>query len=132
MTVTHERGIFTSRTLPPWSPDVQILQGLNREVIAAMGMVRGVTHAEFIRGHEDGRFYFLEAVARVGGAHIDRMVEVSSGLNLWVECARIEVAHARGEPYQLPATRQHYARLILSLARQEWPDASAYADREIV
>ena len=32
-------------------------------------MIRG-THAEFIRSHADGRYYFLEIAARVGGAFI--------------------------------------------------------------
>ena len=36
------------RQIPYHSPQEQALQALNREVIAAMGMVRGVTHAEFI------------------------------------------------------------------------------------
>jgi DNA-binding NarL/FixJ family response regulator len=34
--------------------------------------------------------------------------------------------------YQLPATRRDYAGVILSLARQERPDTSAYNDPEIV
>ena len=73
------------------------MQALNREVIAAMGMVRGVTHAEFIRGEADGQFYFLEIAARVGGAHIDLMIEHATGLNLWEEWARIELAHLNQE-----------------------------------
>jgi biotin carboxylase len=54
-------------------------------------MVRGVTHAEYIRAHADGRYYFLEIAARVGGAFIADLVEVSTGVNLWREWARIEV-----------------------------------------
>jgi len=36
------------------------------------------------------------------------------------------------EPYVLPVPRQDYAGVIVSLARQEQPDTSAYTDPEIV
>ena len=75
---------------------------LNRETIAAMGMVRGVTHAEFIRSHADGEFCFLEIAARVGGANIDRMIEAASGINLWAEWGRLELAHLAGQEYEPP------------------------------
>lgn len=130
--VMHEGGIFITSTLPRESTEAQLLEALNREVIAAMGMVRGVTHAEFIRSTADGRFYFLEMAARVGGANIDRLIEAATGLNPWAEWARIEVLHARGEPYTLPPARHDHAGLITCLARQEWPDLSAYQDPEIV
>ena len=106
------------------------LRSLNRELIAALGLVRGVSHAEFIRSRSDGHFYFLECAARVGGAYISEMVEVATGINLWREWARIEIAGGK-EPYRLPAVRGDYAGLILSLARQEDPDTSAYNDPEI-
>ena len=34
----------------------------------ALHMKRGATHAEYIKGDADGKFYFLETAARVGGA----------------------------------------------------------------
>ena len=34
-------------------------------------------------------------------------------------------------PYTLPKTRREYSGVILSLARQEQPDTSAYTDPEI-
>ncbi len=132
MSVMHEGGIFMSRTLPRGEAEEQLLEALNREVIQAMGMVRGVTHAEFIRADADGRFYFLELAARVGGANIDRMVEAAAGINPWAEWARLEVVHARGEPYLLPPTRQDYAGLITCLSRQDWPDLAGYQEPEIV
>ena len=101
MTVYQGGGVFATSVLPYHSPEEQALQALNREVIAAMGMVRGVTHAEFIRGSADGEFYFLEIAARVGGANIDKMLEYATNINLWVEWARLELAHLRGE--ELPA-----------------------------
>src|SRR5690606_27231585 len=92
----------------------------------------GAVHTEFIRGREDGRFYFLETAARVGGANIVEMVEAATGVNLWREWARLGIAEARGEAYDVPEHRRDYAGVILSLAKQEWPDLSAYADPEIV
>jgi biotin carboxylase len=113
LNVSHEGGVFTTRTL------------------SALGLVRGVTHAEFLRAHEDGKFYFIEIAARVGGAYISDAVEAATGINLWREWARIEVASGK-TPYVLPKRRREYAGVVLSLARQEVPDTSAYTDPEIV
>ena len=129
--VAHGGGVFTTRTLAPDSEDARALFDMNRRVLEAMRHVRGVAHTEFIKAREDGRFYFLETAARVGGAHIVELVEAATGLNLWREWAKIEIG--RGErPYQLPQLRQDFAGLIVSLARQERPDTSAYDDPEIV
>lgn len=131
MTVMHHGGIFTTRMLPRESADVQALESLNRELARALGFVRGVTHAEFIKGRENGRFYFLETAARVGGANIAEMVEAGSGVNLWAEWARIETS-TPDHPYILPPVKNDYSGIIISLARQEWTDTSAYTDPEIV
>jgi glycosyltransferase involved in cell wall biosynthesis len=45
--------------------------------------------------------------------------------------SRVEAADARGEEYDPPTARNGYAGLVISLARQEWPDMSAYDDPEI-
>ncbi|RIK44755.1 MAG: ATPase [Chloroflexi bacterium] len=132
MTVYHGGGVFVTGTIPYGSEEDRALQTANRAVITALGMKRGVTHAEFIRSQEEGRFYFLEIAARVGGAGIDLMVEHATGANLWAEWARLEVAAVRSQRYELPPLRQQYAALIVSLARQEWPDTSAYAHPEVV
>ena len=132
MTVYHGGGVFATSTLPYESAEEQALESINREVIGAMGMERGVTHAEFIRSYEDGRFYFLEIAARVGGAGIDQMIEHATGINQWAEWAKVEIAQARGEVYQPSPQRRDYAGLVVSLARQEWPDTSAYNDPEVV
>ncbi len=132
MAVYQGGGVFITGNLPYRAPEEQALQALNREVIAAMGMVRGVTHAEFIRSEADGAFHFLEIAARVGGANIDLMLEHAAGINLWREWARLELAHLRGEEYTLPPTKEQYAGLVVSLARDPWPDTSAYNDPELV
>ncbi len=77
----------------------------NRRVMLALGMVRGVSHTEFIKARSDGRIYFLETSARVGGAHIAELVEAATGLNLWAEWAKVEVAGAAGG-YQPPAVNR--------------------------
>jgi biotin carboxylase len=129
--VSHYGGVFTTRTLPRDSEDAKTLVDTNHELITTLGLVRGVTHAEFLKAHADGKFYFIEIAARVGGAYIADVVEAATGVNLWREWARLEI-FAGKQPYKLPATRRDYAGVILSLARQERPDTSAYSDPEIV
>ena len=131
MKVLHEGGIFSTQTMRPDSPDYASIQQHNRQVIAAMNMVRGVTHAEFIKADSDGQFYFLEMAARVGGAYIDRVIEAASGVNMWAEWAAIELAYVRGETYRPPTAHEGFAGLLICLARDEWPDTSAYDDPEI-
>jgi biotin carboxylase len=128
---SHQGGVFTTRTLPRSSTDAQSLLALNRQVLDELGFIRGVTHAEFLKAHADGKFYFLEVAARVGGAYISNVIEAATGINLWREWARLEVGAGK-EPYQLPSVSQNYAGVILSLARQETPDTSSYTDPEIV
>src|SRR5580700_1022451 len=89
--VAHQGGVFTTQTLSRISAESKALQKINRELIEALGFVRGVTHAEFLRAHEDGKIYFIEIASRVGGAYISDMIEAATGINLWREWARIEV-----------------------------------------
>jgi hypothetical protein len=128
--VMHEGGIFTTRTIERGSTIDHDLRALNRKLIEALGLVRGITHAEYLKSSDDGRFYFIECAARVGGANIAELVEASTGLNLWAEWAKIEIA-GEDAAYELPAHRSDYGGLIISLAKQEWPDTSAYVDPEI-
>ena len=128
---SHYGGVFTTRTLPRDSADAKSLLQINRELIQALGLPRGVTHAEFLKSHADGKFYFIEIAARVGGAYISDVIEAATNINLWREWARLEVGAGK-QPYELPAVRRDYAGVILSLARQEHPDTSAYTDPEIV
>ena len=129
--VSHAGGVFTTRTLERDAADAKALRAANKKLIEALGLLRGVTHAEFLKAHSDGKLYFLEIAARVGGAYISDVVEAASGINLWREWAKLEVAAGK-LPYALPTTQQNYAGVIVSLARQEQPDTSAYNDPEIV
>lgn len=131
MNVAHDGGIFTTRLLPRKSKEEKDLQKINKDVIKHLGLVCGVTHAEFIKGHEDGKLYFLEIAARVGGANIAETIEAATGLNLWAEWAKVETA-TKDHPYRLKKPDNLYSGIIASLARQEWPDTSDYADPEIV
>jgi biotin carboxylase len=130
MNVAQGGGVFTTFTVTRGCEEDSGLRQINGDLIAALGLVRGVAHAEFIRANGDGHFYFLECAARVGGAYIHEMVEAATGINLWREWARIEVASGDGS-YQLPPVREEYAGVILSLARQEDPDTSRYNDPEV-
>jgi biotin carboxylase len=128
---SHQGGVFTTRTFPRDSAEVKTLLEINRQVLDELGFLRGVTHAEFLKANSDGKFYFLEVAARVGGAYISDVIEAATGINLWREWARLEVGAGK-QPYRLPPTSHDYAGVLVSLARQERPDTSAYNDPEIV
>ncbi|HVN03893.1 MAG TPA: hypothetical protein VMT86_05705 [Bryobacteraceae bacterium] len=128
--VSHGGGIFTTRLLERGSADSEALLAKNQRVLAAMGLLRGVSHTEFIKG-ADGVLYFLETSARVGGAHIAELVQAGTGVNLWREWAKVEIAEGQ-HPYAPPPDANDYAALLVSLARQEHPDTSAYTDPEVV
>ena len=132
MQVMHEGGVFTTRTVDRTSRDWQELTALNARLAPSFGMVRGVTHAEYIRSHADGRYYFLEIAARVGGAFIADLVEMATGVNLWREWAKIEVADLRGEAYAAPHAAENYAGSVLCLAQTAEPDTTAFDAPEIV
>ena len=124
-------GVFATQTVDPKHPAYQGLLDANEQVIKAMRLVRGVTHAEFIRA-QDGTIYFLEMAARVGGAHIDRLVEAASGVNPWKEWPRLELAYLKKEKYKLPKIKKNQAGLVICLSRHEHPDLTHYNAPEVV
>jgi hypothetical protein len=132
MQVMHEGGVFTTRTVDRAGRDWKELTALNARLAPSLGMVRGVTHAEYIRAHSDGKYYFLEIAARVGGAFIADLVQASTGVNLWREWARIEVDDLRGNPSGLPACYEEYAGSVLCLAQTSEPDTRVFDAPEIV
>ena len=141
MEIAHQGGLFITRRLPDDSDEGRVLLELNRQLQAGFGLDRGVSHTEFIRrsggsgGSREsgvaGGFVFLETSARVGGAFIVDTIEAATGINLWQEWAKIEIAGEQGD-YAVPPHRDDYAGIVLSLARQESPDLSTYTDAEIV
>ena len=152
--VAHGGGAYISRTVAHGTENEKKLFAINRTLVKALQLERGASHAEFIKSDADGRFYFLEIAARVGGAYIADVLEAASGLNLWREWARMEVEARRQEQEagagdgeesseqperkggqgsnKLKPARNEYAGIVLSLSKQEDPDTSAYDDPEIV
>ncbi len=140
LVVTQHGGVSVSHSIDHKSEEQRALLEANVRVISALGLSHGTTHAEFIKSDLDGEFYFLEAGARVGGAHTSETVEAARGVNLWREWAAIELSQVRSKPnfspsrngYALPPTRREFSGIAVSLARQEHPDTSLYNDPEIV
>jgi biotin carboxylase len=128
----HQGGVFTTRTVDRASLPAKEIPQLHQKLIGALGLANGVSHTEWISSAADGRFYFLEAAARVGGAFIADVIEQACGFNPWVEWARIEVALARGEQYALPKLDTDYAGSVLCLARDATPVTDHYDAPEIV
>ncbi len=129
--VVNYGGPSATQTIDRSSDLYRDLVDVNARVIEHMGLVRGVTHIEFVRSAENGQLYFIEAAARVGGSHTSDVVEASTGINLWREWAKIELAQGE-RAYTLPERRHDYAGLIISLAKDERPNTSAYNDPEVV
>jgi biotin carboxylase len=129
--VAHEGRVFTSRTIERGSKKEQQLLELNEKLLKGFGILRGVSHTEFIESESDGKFYFLETSARVGGANLSELVFAASGINLWREWAKIEILRGESD-YQYPEVQDYYAGIITSLSKQEWPNLSSYNDPEIV
>jgi biotin carboxylase len=130
--VANAGGIFTTQTLEPGSAVEAELRAVNAAVLRAFGLRDGVSHTEFIRAHADDRVYFLETSARVGGANIAELIEAATGLNMWAEWAKVEVAAACGEAYQVAEEPRQQAGLLVSLARREWPHTPDFNEPELV
>jgi biotin carboxylase len=128
--VAHGGGVFTTRLLQRNSAEAKALRSLNARLLKALGLVRGVSHSEYIRAR-DGRLVFLETSARVGGAHIAELIEAATGMNMWAEWAKVEIAGGK-TPYAVPPLAKDSAGLLVCLARQETPDLRHYTDPEIV
>jgi biotin carboxylase len=111
-------GAILIETVDRTSRDWMELTAFNGGLAPSLGMVRGLTHASFLRGEADGRHYFLEIAAGVGEGGLDRLVEAGAGLNLWREWARLETAHLRGQGYVPCEWFENYA------ASLEWPTGS--------
>lgn len=122
--------VFTTKTLRRRSRDERALLSFNQILLKSLGLKQGVSHTEFIKSRSDGKFYFLETSARVGGAHIVDLIEAASGLNLWAEWAKLE-CRPEGDRYLVTAPKRQYAGLLVSLAKQESPDLTAYDAPEV-
>lgn len=130
MKVSHEGGVFRTKTLDKNSEEARGLEKINREVLNKFGIQNGATHSEYIRGI-DGQYYFLETSSRVGGAHIPDMVEAATGVNIWREWARLENALLQGNHYSVVETQNLFAGLIIALAKEKHPDTRNLQNDEV-
>lgn len=129
--VAHGGGIFRSHICEFGGKDDRALRAMTANVMKAFGMVFSASHTEFIKSHATGEYYFLETSSRVGGAHLAEMVEYSSGISLWEEWAKLEIAQLKGEQYVLPTITKDYAGIVVSLIRDYRPDYTVFSDKEI-
>ncbi|WP_028120827.1 ATP-grasp domain-containing protein [Epilithonimonas tenax] len=130
MKVSHEGGVFRTKTLAKDSEEAMGLEKINKEVLDKFGIQNGATHSEYIRGI-DGQYYFLETSSRVGGAHIPDMVEAATGVNIWREWAKLENALLAGEKYAVEETRKLFSGLIVSLAKEKHSDTSDLQNEDV-
>ena len=124
--------IYTAITVDKESREGKELAAVNRNLAPAFGMVRGITHAEFLRSRADGGFYFLEIGARVGGGFaaesIAQVVEVATGVNLWREWARLEVGDLRRRKYAPPDSIDGYAGSVVCASPRVRRDLASVVD----
>lgn len=132
MQVSHEGGVFRTKTLGRYSEEFKALEEANAKVLLNFGLQNGATHTEFIRGKEDGKWYFLETSSRVGGAHIPDLVEASSNINIWREWAKIEDALLRGNHYEVSKPTGYYSGLIVALIKDLAPNYKDFECEEVV
>ncbi|MCC2589910.1 acetyl-CoA carboxylase biotin carboxylase subunit family protein [Chryseobacterium sp. MFBS3-17] len=131
MQVSHEGGVFRSQTLSRQSEEFATLETLNKQLLSAFGLKNGATHTEFIRGQENGEWYFLETSSRVGGAHIPDLVEAATGINIWREWARIEDSLLKKKKYAPAEPHTFSAGLLVALANSKNPDYAGFTDDSV-
>ena len=128
--VAHGGGIFRSQTLENNSKDAKAIIQMNENIITCFGMRYSASHTEFIKS-QNGEYFFLETSSRVGGANLAEMVQAATGINLWAEWAKIEIASHFDKKYKLPKVEKSHAGIIASLSRFEKPDLKKFKDKEI-
>ncbi|WP_144282405.1 ATP-grasp domain-containing protein [Chryseobacterium echinoideorum] len=132
MQVSHEGGVFRTKTLGRYSEEFKALDDINATVLSSFGLQNGATHTEFIRSKENGKWYFLETSSRVGGAHIPDLVEASSSINIWREWAKIEDALLKGKDYEVAKPTGYYSGLIVALIKDLAPNYNEFECEEAV
>jgi len=112
MEVVQNGGLFTSATVEVGSSIEQDLLRLNTKIVQSMGLKYGVMNTEFIKSHQDGRYYFIKSSGKVGGNYLAELVESSTGLNLWREWAKIEMSEVDEIDYTCPEYVKQPAMVI--------------------
>ena len=139
MEVSHQGGIFITRRLPDDSDEGRAVLAMNRTLQEGLGLRRGVSHTEFIRARWAGAGGSGAVVGSCFSKHPRASAAPSSSTRSTRRPASTCGASGRrsrspGEAgtYAVPPHRDDYAGIVLTLARQEAPDMSAYTDPEIV
>lgn len=129
--VAHGGGVFRSMSLPAKDKVAKELVKLNTTLLHKFGLKYGASHSEFIKDEVTGEYYFLETSSRVGGANLAEMIEGASGINLWGEWAKIEIAQVAKKPYEIKKALTKSAGIVVSLSKYQHPDLSSFTDNEI-
>jgi hypothetical protein len=87
----------TLATVDRGSRDWLELTAIDAGLAPSLGMVRGIACARFVR--RGNRHLFEEIAAGPGDNGIDRVVRAATGIDLWQEWARLELADLRSENY---------------------------------
>lgn len=87
----------TLETIDRGSRDWLELTAINAGLTPSLGLVRGLACARFVQ--REGRFLLEEVEAGIDEDDLARVVRVATGIDLWREWARLELAHLRGEHY---------------------------------
>ncbi len=123
-------GIFATRTVSRGSVLEATIKETHARVIEHLGLVRGVSHTEFIRGRDDGQD-LLPGDGRARRRRPHRRPRRGLHRHQPVEGVGQDRDRPGRRALRAPPHRADYGGLILSLARQERPDTSAYDDPEI-
>ncbi len=120
LSIVQGGGTFQTRTLDKDSTDSKELAELTAHVMKSFGLRFSASHTEWIRDAE-GRFLFLETSSRVGGAHISDMVLHATGVDLWAEWAKLELAEFTKGDYTAPKDNGRFAAITIRTVAEEWP-----------
>ena len=131
MAVAHEGGIFVTRTLPDEDATAKRLKAMNARVLESFGLLRGVSHTEFIREPRRRAVFPRDVRARRRRLHRRRRRSGDRASTCGASGPRSK-SPASTAPTRRRCRKGAYAGIVLSLARQEQPDMSAYSDPEIV
>ena len=130
MAVAHEGGIFVTRTLAADDPlSAALLRDRTRACSRSFGLVRGVSHTEFIRAATGDCTSSKRPPA--SAAPTSSTSSKRRPASICGASGRRSRSPARTAPTTRRPSRHHAGGIVLSLARQEDPDTSAYTDPEI-
>ena len=131
MEVSQQGDIFTTAHTAAGFAGTRELIEMNAKVMKAFGMVRGVSHSEFIRGRTMASCIFWRR----------RRAWAERTSSIWWKRLPESTCGRSGRRSRSPAAKRRTSRrrrrndsagLLVSLAKQETPDTSAYNDPEIV